>query len=457
MNGLKQDVAALSSEELGRGLQEIIPDSLIQEALRETGKEDADCSRLPGLLLTRFVLAMGVFCTHCYRQVFRRIDPGEIHEIEKPVAPPGRTTLCEARKRLGVRPLVVIARQVVGLLGTALTPGAFYKTWRLMGVDGFVVDVPDSEANDKVFGRPGSSRGRAAFPQVRVVALCELATHVIWRWLIKPCRWDERPMTDWLLGTLTSGMLLLWDRNFFSYERVAAVKERQAQLLALITDWPVFKPFEYLKDGSYLARLYRTTGDRKHNRDPIVVRIIKYTLDDPGRSNSGEKRRLLTTLLDADLYPAQELVELYHMRWEEELVIDEIKTHQMERPVLRSQTPKGVVQEIYSLLLGHYVVRTLMFQAAKSQGLDPRRMSFTGAINILRLRIPARPKKSKARHRWYETLVLEVGQETLPPRRNRSNPRVIKRKYSKWKVKRLKHRNPPQPTKTFRESVVIVR
>jgi hypothetical protein len=385
------------------------------------------------------------------------VRQGQEKRFRQTKAPPVRSTLCEARKRLGVKALVMLCKRVVHLLTSASMPSAFYKGLRLMGVDGFVLDVPDSVENDKVFGRPASSRGRAAFPQVRVAALCELATHVIWRWLIKPCGWDERPMTDWLLGKLTPGMLLLWDRNFFSYARVKAVKQRGAHLLALVSNSPVFKPVSHLKDGSYIAHLYRTAKDPKQEANPIVVRVIKYTLKDDGRGHGGEQRRLLTTLLDADLYPALELVELYHQRWEEELVVDEIKTHQMERSVLRSQTPGGVVQEIESLLLGHYVIRSLMFQAALEQGLEPLRMSFTGAIKILRMRIPSCPGNAALRRAWYQALVSEIGQETLPPRRNRSNPRVIKRKYRKWNVKRPKHRNPPQPTTSFVESVVILR
>ena len=110
------------------------------------------------------------------------------------------------------------------------------------------------------------------------------------------------------------------------------------------------------------------------------MRIIEYTFDDPGRPGSGEPHRLLTTLLDEELDPAEALIVLYHERWEEELTIDELKTHQRERPVLRSQTPGGVVQELYGLLLGHYVIRVLMQEAAATQGIDPHRLSFTGDV-----------------------------------------------------------------------------
>lgn len=151
--------------------------------------------------------------------------------------------------------------------------------------------------------------------------------------------------------------------------------------------------------ASYLAKLYRTATDRRRDRHGIVVRIIEYTLDDPARPGRGERHRLLTTLLDAALDPATTLICLYHERWEEELALDELKTHQCERPVLRSQTPAGVVQEIYGLLLGHFVVRMLMQEAAATRGLDPQRLSFTATLKILRCRLPE--CRTRNPRRWY--------------------------------------------------------
>ncbi len=164
---------------------------------------------------------------------------------------------------------------------------------------------------------------------------------------------------------------------------------------------------------------------------------------------------MLSTLLDAELDPATTLVCLYHERWEEELTIDELKTHQRERPVLRSQTPAGVVQEIYGLLLAHYLVRVLMQEAAATVQIDPQRVSFTATLKILRCRLPECPASQRGRQRWYRRLVEEVAEEIIEPRRNRINPRVIKRKMSKWPKKRPVHRRPPQPIKPFEEAIVM--
>jgi hypothetical protein len=444
-----EHLADWPSDERLRALERIIPLTTIQEVLHETGHSSRHYGRLPPWFMVWFVIGLGLFARDCYRQVFKWL------QRFRPGGTPGRNTLCEARQGLGVAPLRLLARRVVRLLGTPETPGAFYQGLRLMALDGFVLDWPDTPANEHAFGRPQSGRAPGAFPQARVLALCETGSHVLYRWLLKPIRRGEVSMADYLLRWLEEDMLLLWDRNFLSYKNVQQVRTRRAQLLARIKSNLVFEPSEVLPDGSYLAKLYPSPTHRRQDRDGIVVRLIEYTLDDPARAEPGRPQRLLTTLLDAGRYPAEELIVLYHERWEEELAIDELKTHQRERPVLRSQTPQGVVQEVEGLLLAHYVVRSLMHEAAGQQGLDPDRLSFVGALKVLRCRLPECPKSWRRRQRWYEALLAEIGEEQIPPRRDRVNPRVIKRKMSKWPKKRPQHRRHPQPTRPFAETIRV--
>src|SRR6266481_5851008 len=373
--------ASWPTRERLRALKRIIPRARVEEVLARTGRDRAHCPRLPGWFMVWFVIALGLFCRDCYRQVFRWLQPF------RKGGTPRRTTLCEAR----------------------------------------------------------------------VLALCETGSHVLWRCLIKPCSCGEVTMTHYLLRFLRPDMLLLWDRNFLSYQTVSEVRQRKAHLLARIKKNLIFEPIRVLNDGSYLSKIYRNSADRKKDRNGILVRIIEYTFDDPGRPGSGEPHRLLTTLLDEKLDPAGTLIVGYHERWEEELPIDELKTHQRERPVLRSQTPGGVVQELYGLLLGHYVIRVLMQEAAATKGIDPRRLSFTGTLKILRCRLPECPASRRGRSQWYHNLVAEIAEEVLEDRRNRINPRVIKRKMSNWRKKRPEHRNYPRPTKKFGEAIVMRR
>jgi hypothetical protein len=156
---------------------------------------------------------------------------------------------------------------------------------------------------------------------------------------------------------------------------------------------------------------------------------------------------------------------LYHERWEQELVYDEQKTHQDPRRAtkpahLRSGTPAGVIQEIDALSLGHFVVRALMFEAAATVGLDSDRLSFTGCFQILKCRLPECDSATPGRFgRWYRGLLWEMQRERTDDevRRNRINPRVVKRKMSKFQKKRPEHRRLPPLEKTFAETVVMLR
>lgn len=439
----------LPSDERLRALERIIPLDLVQQVLHETGHDRRHYTRLPAWFMVFFVVGLGLFCRDSYRQVFKWLQRFRLG------ATPARGTLGEARKGLGIAPLRLLARRVVRPLGTPDTPGAFYRGMRLMALDGFVLDLPDSPANARAFGRPHSGRAEGAFPQARVLSLCETGSHVLYRSLIKPCRRGEIGMAGAVLRFLEEGMLLLWDRNFLSFGHVAAVRARTAHLLARIKGNLVFEPLRVLDDGSYLAKIYPSAKHRARDEGGVVVRVIAYTLDDPGRPGGAQVHRLLTTLLDPALDPAEDLIVLYHERWEEEVALDELKTHQRERPVLRSETPAGVVQEIEGLLLAHYAVRALMQEAADREGLDPQRLSFVGALKVLRCRLPEVPADAAGRRRWWDDLVAEVGQEVLPERRDRVNPRVIKRKMSNWPKKRPQHRRTPQPTKPFRDAIVI--
>jgi len=444
------EIVQWSKAERLQALKRIIPRQTVQVVLRQTSKGWRPCRRLPRWFMVWFIIALGLFCRDAYRQVFRSL------QRYRRRGTPGRSTLCEARQSIGVAPLRLLADKVIHLEGTPQTPHCFYAGMRLMAMDSFVVDVPDTPSNVRAFGRPGGGRAPGAFPQARVLSLCEIGTHVLWKSLVKPRDRGEVLMARYLLRFLAENMLLLWDRGFLSYDLVRRVRERRAHLLGRVKSHMVFKPLRRLSDGSYLAKLYPSSWHRQHDRRGIVVRIIEYTLDDPGRSGSGERHRLLTTLLDARRHPACRLVMLYHERWEEELAIDELKTHQRERPVLRSETPAGVVQEIYGLLLGHYVVRKLMSEAAARAEVPPRQLSFVNTLKILRCRLPECPRSVHGLKRWYADLLAEIAEEVIEPRRNRVNPRVIKRKMSHWHKKRPEHYRFPQPTKTFRKCIVML-
>lgn len=444
------------------GLQQFIGADRLEQALRDT---DRDTNRphchLTHRVMLWVVLAMGILTDFPIREVFRhvtRILPGG--------RLPGRAGLCRARQRLGVAPIRQLFQRVVCPLARSDQPGGFYRGMRLVGIDGMTLDVPDSPANARVFGRPSGGRGDGAFPQVRKLSLVELGTHAELEFILKPICRGEQSMVEGLLRHLKAGMLLLCDRNFFSYRLWKQLGERRVQVLFRAKTNLILRPIQKLSDGSYLSKIYSSAAARAQDRDGIVVRVIRYMLDDAQRTGDGEKHILLTTLLDPIEHPATELVVLYHERWEQELGNDEQKTHLAPRQSgkeahVRSETPAGVVQELYALSLGHYVIRAMMADAAASAKVDVDRLSFVACLRILRLRLPecvpssCPPSQLCSYREWYARLLSEMGQEQLPARRNRINPRVVKRKMSKFLKKRPKHRPSPTLKKEFRETVVI--
>jgi hypothetical protein len=337
-------------------------------------------------------------------------------------------------------------------MATHQAVGAEYRRWRLMGLDGTTLDVPDTPGNARAFGRPASGRGAGAFPQIRLLALCELGTRAICGLAIKPGRRNEQAMAGPLLARLGPGMLLIWDRGFFGFPLAARVVRTGAHLLARVPAGAALPPARWLTDGSYLSEL---RPPRRHPGPGLTVRVIEYTHDDPGRPGCGDRNRLLTDVLNPADLPATDAPVVYHERWEQELAFDELKTHLGGRAVpVRSQTPAGVVQEVYGLVLAHYLIRRVVHDAAAGGSVDPDRVSFTGTLRILWCRLPESPGQSPGD--WYRDLLREVRRQRLRPRRERWYPRVIKRKMSNWDKKRAEHFHPPQPTKPFREAVVVL-
>jgi len=249
----------------------------------------------------------------------------------------------------------------------------------------------------------------------------------------------------------------MWDRGFHDYDRIQGVLHRGGHVLARLSS--NIKP-EYVRtlpDGSYLARI-RPSDRTRRKTESVLVRIIVYTITDAALPGYGETHRLLTTLLDPVLAPALELACAYHERWEIEIVIDETDTHQRlaGRP-LRSQKPVGVIQELYALLIAHYVIRWLMHQAALQTGVDPDRISFTHAVHMIQAAIPEFQMTARdALPQLYARLLRDIAAELLPERRLRSNPRVVKRKMSNFRLKRPQHDHWPQPSCPLRQAVMLI-
>ncbi len=442
-------------------LEKVISREDIQQALVDSVCFDSRACKLTREVTFWVVLAMGLLTNLPIRQVFKFARTLRFGE-----ATPHRSSLCLARQRLGLAPLRRLFEKIVRPLATPQTRGAFYRDLRTVALDGTVMNVPDSPANAKAFGRTDGARGASAFPQVRKLSLVETGTHAELAFVVRGVKGpgcSEPAMAPALFKHLQVGMLPLWDRGFFSFSLWKKALQRAVEILGRVPCHAVLKELRTLADGSYLAKIYACESLRNRDEGGIAVRVIRYTIDDPQRVGHQQTHTLITTMLDEKLDPAMALVLLYHERWEIELVFDEQKTHQdprrAEKPAqLRSETPLGVLQEIYALSLGHYVTRTLMHEAALQADLDPQDLSFLGCLHILRTRMPECQARSPEDFAiWCKALLWEMSKELADPRRNRINPRVIKQKMSKFKKKRPEHRPVPPLTKTFAESIVMLR
>ena len=254
-------------------------------------------------------------------------------------------------------------------------------------MDGSTLDVADNQDNEQAFGRPSATRGTSAYPQVRFVSLVENGTHVLFGTQLGGYHEGEITLAHKALPAMKKGMLCLADRNFFGFDLWEKACSSGADLLWRVKTNLRLPCEKRLSDGSYLSTIYRSDKDRRRGENGIRVRVIEYTLE--GVAGAEPIYRLVTSILDPDQAPAQELGALYHERWEIETALDELKTHlRGSKIVLRSKTPDLVRQEFYGLMMTHFAVRGLMHEAALQEGEDPDRLSFLHAVRVVRRKVP---------------------------------------------------------------------
>ena len=439
-------------------LSRAIPPEAITAVLAAEGAQAQRERKLSMAVVMLVRIAMNLYPERAIDDVLRKLAQGLRFIWPDPdLALPTAGALTYRRYQLGARPMVALFQRICQPIATPQTPGAFLFGLRLMALDGTVEDVPDTPANAKAFGRHRSDRGASAFPQVQCVYLAECGTHCVVDAGVWPCHTSERVGGHRLLRSVSAGMLVLWDRGFHDFDMIVGVRQRDAQVLSRLPAHVKPRLVRPLPDGSALATLVPADYQRQKQGEQVLVRVIPYTLTDPSLPGYGEVHRLVTTLLDPDQYPALDLVCAYHERWEIEVLIDEMDTHQrLALGVLRSRKPVGVIQELYGLLLAHYAIRVLMHAAALQADLDPDRLSFVHAVRVIQDAIPefqmAAPDQLP---QLYQRLLRDLARKRVPERRLRSHPRVVKRKMSKFKLKRPEHAHPPPLERSFREVVAL--
>lgn len=382
----KVDVAHLISAGV---LASVCPRPLIDEVLADTGKASQRHRLLPAPAVVYYVMALALWREVPLEEVLRVVCEG-LHWLgggRAEAVQASKSAISQARTRLGPEVMQRLAERVLRPLAPPDAPGAWYRGRRVMALDGSCLDVADEKANAAHFGYPTATRGQSAFPQARVLGLVECGSHVITAAHVAPYAHSEKAMAaERLSSWLDQTMLLLADRGFYSFKLWQRAGATGAALLWRASATLKLPAQQVLADGSYLSTVYDSTdGAHRHG---VTVRVVEYELQ-AAATETQDRYRLLTNVLDPGSAPAEELATLYHERWEIEGVFDEFKTHlRANSTVLRSKTPDLVQQELWGLLLAHFAVRQLMAQAAWDRALDPDRLSFSHAVRVIKRKMP---------------------------------------------------------------------
>jgi hypothetical protein len=437
-------------------LNGVYPKEVIERCVQESEPWSTKARRVrasTALALVLFVIAMALWSRLNQCQVWQKLV-GKLSDLH-PAEPEGGLSdsgLSGRRKELGSQCLQALMRERSQVIAQPSTmPSAFFGRSRLMAIDGTVFNTPDTKANALAFGRSSNQYGPGAYPQVRCVLLAECGSHAVVGLSMDRYEVSEVHGAHRLLEEVGPEMLVLVDAGITSGGFLEHARQRRAHVLAALEAgaWEHLSRQRRLADGSVLAWVGPTRPGHAHYRvhEGMWVRILSYRVTDERLGEVGKVYRLVTTLLNPRVAPALELIALYHERWEIELVIDEIKTHERaQRKVLRSKTPEGVRQELYGIYLAHYAVRVLLAQAAVEAELDPDRLSFTEGLfeltEMISLALTLEPEE--ASEPLLKRLRHKMARHVLPARRLRINRREVKQIYNKYKPKK-RQVPPPAP------------
>lgn len=386
-----------------------VPRDAVDEAIAVTRRAARRSDgKLPPHVMVYFTMALALFADEDYEEVATRLSETLLSWgcWDDAWSVPTSGGITQARHRLGYEPLHRVFEQVAVPVAEPLTRGAWLGDWRLMAVDGFEWDAPDTEANAAAFGY-ATGTGRSAFPKVRVVTVSECGSHAMVDAEIGAISGKgsgEKTLAARLYPRLDPEWLLIADRNFYSWASWRAAAASGAQLLWRVKAGLALPELESLPDGSWRSVLInpKIRGNAAKGRlleaaragreldadEAVLVRVVTYEVPDREGSGQGERITVITTITDPADAPAAELAKAYHQRWEHETGNKQIKTF-LRGPgtVLRSKSPDMVRAEIYGYLLTHYAISALICQAATEADIDPDRVKFLRTVRIVRRRV----------------------------------------------------------------------
>jgi hypothetical protein len=429
---------AVVPAKFGRFRQHIDP-CWIEEALEATGTATIRRRRLPAEMVIWIVLGMALMRNEAIERIVETLGLSLPAKRDEPTA---RSAIVQARQRLGEEPMAYLFITTADRWAHQSAGRHRWHGLALYGIDGTTLRVPDSPQNwDEFGGQCGNgTRGGSAYPQVRLVALMALRSHLLANAYFGPYGTGETSYADGFWREIPDHSLMMGDRNFLILDDLCALcrSGQDKHWLVPAKSTTRLRRIKRLGKNDWLVEVMLSEQTRKKYPDlpeVVLARAIMY------RKKGFPARTLLTSMCDAKRFPAADIVTLYHERWELELGNDEIKTHLLDRQeAIRSRTPQGVRQEIWGILLAYNLVRLEMERAADEAKVEPLRLSFVAAVALIRYCWLLSTAQPLAPGRIPERL-LELRRQLklllLPPRRSeRRAPRVVKIKMSKFKRKR---------------------
>ena len=405
----------------------------IEEALAATGTATIRRRRLPADQVIWVVLGMGMFRDRPIEDVVSKLDlalPGAGSTI-------ARSSVSQARERVGSEPIRWLFERSASVWSSRSAEAHQWRGLKLYGIDGSTVRVPDTPENREAFGgQSGRNGSQSGYPMVRIAALMVLRSHLLAACDFGSYGANEVQYAKPLLDAIPSDSLTILDRGFFGARFLLEIEGTgNRQWLTRARSDLKFRVIKKFGRGDELIEV--KVSDHARRQDASLpetwqMRAVRY------RRKGFSSQLLLTSLRDPEKYPATELAELYHERWELELGYDEIKTELLDREeAIRSRKPDGVKQELWGILLAYNLIRLEMARIAAEAHVEPTRISFVEALRLIRdewewltVTSPgAIPKR-------LETMRRNVKRYVLPPRRSRSFPRAVKIKMSSYDRKR---------------------
>lgn len=349
---------------------------------------------------------------------------------------------CQARKRLSpdLFPKALAATAQAAQKAAPPLPPGFLQDRPRKVVDGTTVTMPDSKSNRRHYPKSQATQDGIGFPMMRVVAFFCLTSGAILCALTGNFYTSELRLLCGLLGHVNKNDIVLGDRGFGSFVVVHLLQSAGADFIGRSAR---------TIDGRKRVRRFGANDWLVHWKRPripspvmtqsewnlapsfLLVRIVRGSLWRPGFRL--RTVTLVTTLLDADLYPAEQILQAYLQRWRLELCFDDLKTT-LTMEMLSCKTPAMIYKELYLHLIAHNLIRLVAAQAACAHSVSVERISFKGTLDGLRQFLPAlcQARSKRLRCQIWNELLRSLAADSVPERPNRREPRAVKRQKNKY-------------------------